>query len=288
MSAITKLFDKVYRRFKNLGANASVTKRAASYGSRCTTTGWRLVTYNNSTIVMPIASRTLAHLVMPAGIYAYHDAVGLTTTSMVAGDQVMDADNLYYEVRGVKPHKVGNKTAFYECQLAYLPVWQLAPAQPTWSKTRPQDARRRIKAYIDTNARSAQITKDDDSTAATFATIYANPPYPLEKEFRAASTPVFGLYVVGEANSTALLDFDQTPSHYEEHVPVHVCTVDSTACTGTHLKWKMEAELRYVCEQNPTGSQISLERRGDHDRNIGSLWLYDTEFVLSYVRDLTT
>jgi len=146
-----------------------------------------------------------------------------------------------------------------------------------------------MKTYIDTYARAAQITKDDDSTAATFATIWENPPYPLEQgEFRHTTTPVFGLYVIGEPNTTAIMDFDQIPSHYAEVVPVHVCTVNSADCAGKTLQWKMIAELQYVCEQNPTGSQIGMERREPNDRMVGSVWMYDTPFILSYVRDPTT
>jgi len=228
-------------------------------------------------------------MVLPPGIHAYYSAIGLTTaTTLNLGDIIKDAFTEYFQIEVIKPHKVGDRTAFYECQLSHLPMWQGGVGSATWTKTRPQPPQRRMKTYIDTYARAAQITKDDDSTAATFATIWENPPYALEPgEFREA-TPVFGLYVVGQPNSTPRLDFDQTPSHYEEHVPVHVCTVNSTNCAGATLQWKMEAELRYVCEQNPTGSQIGMERREPNDRMVGSVWMYDTPFILSYVRDITT
>jgi len=238
---------------------------------------------------MPIISRALTRTILPPGIYPYFDAVGLTNeTAVVAGDIIADADTKYFRVEGVKPHKVGDKTAFYECQLSHQRVYAFGPASATWSKTRPQPPQRRMKTYIDTYARAAQITKDDDSTAATFAMIWENPPYPLYQEFRATANAVFGLYVVGEPNTTPLPGMLQTPYGFKEEVPVHVCTVNTVDYAGATLQWKMEAELRYVVQQNPGGSLLTLNRRASHDRMVGSVWMYDNEWVITYKRDLTT
>ena len=150
------------------------------------------------------------------------------------------------------------------------------------------DARYRMKAYLDANINNANLTKDNGTTQVTFAVIYANPPYPLLKEFMAASSPVDLLFCIGEPNSTPILDFDQTPSRYEEHVPIMTRCIDKLGITGTKLKSKAEIELRRVCEANPTGSQIDIGPRQDDDEDTGSTVLYGTKFVPSYVRDTTT
>jgi len=127
------------------------------------------------------------------------------------------------------------------------------------------------------------LTKDNDSTAADWAAIWAGPPYPLIKEFRAPKA-MEGLYVISHANSTALMDLDLTPHGYKEHVPIHICTVDSTGCNGNALNWKMEAELRYLCQNYSTGSQRGLDFVRKNDHQIGNMWLYDREFVMAYRR----
>jgi len=288
MSAVTKLFANTCRKFRQLGVSFTVTRRRPSYTARDGTTGWRGCNYVTGSITMPIISRGMTSTLLPPGIYCHYDAVGLTTDDIKIDDQVLDANSQYFKINAIQKRFVGNKLAFREVQLQHYTMGVYAPGTATWSKTRPQTPQRRIKTYIDTYARAAQITKDDDSTAAAFATIWEGQPYPLEDEFLAATSEVFGLYVVGQPNSTPRLDFDQTPSHYEEHVPVHICTINKAACTGAILQWKMEAELRYVCEQNPTGSQISMEARTPEDRMVGGVWMYDTPLILSYVRDPTT
>lgn len=154
-----------------------------------------------------------------------------------------------------------------------------------------QDARQRTKVYLDTYLTAANITKDDGSSLASFAVIFANKYYPLLEEFYASSSPVDVLFCIGEPNSTALTDTDQAPYGYEEHVPIEIVCVDKLGVTGTKMKWTAEAELRRVCETNPLanplGSQRFLQRIGPNDQDMGSTVLYGVRFVLNYVRDLT-
>jgi len=132
------------------------------------------------------------------------------------------------------------------------------------------------------------ITKNDDETEAPWAIIYKDPPYPLQLEFRAPSNPVAGLYVVDDPTSTPLMCGSKTPFGYEEHVPIHICTVDSTDVTGTVLQWKMEHELRYVCQEHPEGSRYTLELVRSDNRALGSMMLYDKIFMINYRRLTTT
>jgi len=259
-------------------------------GSRDSTTGWRAKTFSESIIECFEFNRGDHRSFQGVGFYAAEDKMFLTADPVNLYDQLEPRTSEYFLVESVRKVYAPTPDNFFcrDVQCSALPLWQAAPGTLTWSKTRPQDPRRRIKAWLDTNLTSAQITKDDDSTQATYACIWKNPPYPLKQEFRAGSSPVQGLYLVGQPNSTALLGHDQIPCRYSEHVPVSICSVDSTGCSGTALLWKMEAELREVCENHPTGSQLSLERRGDRSRSLGGMWLYETEYVINYTRDLTT
>jgi len=222
------------------------------------------------------------------GVYAHEDAVGLTADVVLHGDQIEDSSSRYFEVASEpKDHYFLDSLYFRECQLHELPIWQASPGSATW-KTSPNDPRERSKTWIDTYARDAQITKDDGSTQASWACIFEGSPYPLSKEFRAASSPVFGLYVVGEPNSTPMMDpVSQAPYGYEEHVPIYINTVDSTDVTGTALHWKMKAELRYVAETYPTGSLRSVGRETPEPVHLGGMVMYQSRHTLNYRRDTT-
>lgn len=150
------------------------------------------------------------------------------------------------------------------------------------------DARSNTKTWIDTYWTAANVTKDDGSTLASTACMYADPNYPLLLEFRAPTAPVDGLILIGEPNSTPMMDpVTRGPYGYEEHIPITVATIDKTGVTGTKLKWKIEAELRRIAETQPLGSVRSFERRGDKDQRLGSTVIYMTEWVLNYRRDTT-
>ena len=147
-----------------------------------------------------------------------------------------------------------------------------------------QDPRKQTKTYIDTYVRDSAITKDNGVARARWVSMYAWPDYPLILEFRDIAN-VDGIYLCGEPNSTPLIGHDRSIWGYEEHCPIFIASVDKSGITGTDLKWKMERELRTVCETYPTGSLRRLQRRRGMDRNVGSTVIYITEYVLNYRRD---
>lgn len=283
--AVTTFFDEMVAELQTVeGASANVTLGTLTLGSREATTGWRAPTYPTSTIQMIVLPEGTNFSYMGVGLYAYENALGLTDDTVKLGDQIKTSDNRYFTIEGLQKQYWLNKFAFWKATLAELPEWQAAPGTLTWSKTRSADPRKQIKTFIDGKLRSAQITKDNDSTQATWACIFSEPPYPFHQEFRAASSPVFGLYVVEMPNSTPMMDYDLAAYAYTEHVPVHIVTVDSTACTGTALNWKMEEELRYALEQNPTGSYYLPRESAKLDHIMGGMLLYDRLFTLTYER----
>lgn len=147
------------------------------------------------------------------------------------------------------------------------------------------DARTTSRTFLDTYLTAANILEDDGATEAMCIVCFGKPDYPITEVFK--QNEVDGVYSIAEPDSEPILDTDLTPCHYRERVPIDIYCIDKPGITGTKLKWQMEAELRRICETYPTGSQRSLERRGDNDRLLGSTMLYSTRFILDYVRDTT-
>ena len=148
-----------------------------------------------------------------------------------------------------------------------------------------QDARYRTRVYLSTYLDAPSLTKDDDVSLAPYTVIFAKPNYPIIKEFIDLANDI--IFFVGEPVSEPLLNTDQVPYGYEEHVPITIMTVDKPDCTGTKLKWKAEAEIRRICETYPTGSQRSLEKREGEDLLIGRVVAYQTILIMSYRRNTT-
>jgi len=147
------------------------------------------------------------------------------------------------------------------------------------------DARDRTKVYIDTYWTVGNAVDDDDNALGK-EVMYDNPNYPLTLEFKAPSV-VDVVITIGKPDSSPIRGHDRTPYGYEENVPIKIFAVDKTNVTGTKAVWQAEAELRRITETYPAGSQRSLERIGDRDRDLGSTILYCTEYVLAYKRDTT-
>ena len=259
--------------------SADVTRRQLVLGSRDSTTGWRIPDYTETTIECLEYSRGAHTSLQGVGFYAAEDKMFLTADPVNEYDMLEPRTSEYFLVKTVKEHFAPTPDNFFcrELQCSALPLWQAAFASATW-KTSPNDPRERTKTFLDTYVRDAQITKDDGSTEASWACIFINPPYPLELEFRGASE-VQGLYVVGQPTTESRLGV-----RYTEHVPVSIYTVDSTACAGDPLSWKMEAEWRYVIENYPMGSLRDLETRRGEIIDLGSTQLYHIPTVLNYTR----
>ncbi len=176
-----------------------------------------------------------------------------------------------------------------DCALVYIPLWESAWASATW-KTAPTDPRSKIKGWMEnatTGVSASAITKNDGSTQASYAVIFEKPDYPLELEFRAPSAPVQGLYVLGEPVETPVFK-GGIISSFKGAVPIHVNTVHSNACGGEQLKWKMEAELRRIMKDYPSGSLATPTSRRSTPIMLGSTPLFDSVWTLNYQRSPST
>lgn len=142
------------------------------------------------------------------------------------------------------------------------------------------DARYRTKAHMEGHIDPLHIVKDDGTTQADYAVIYAYPPYPLILEFLHPQYPVNGLYLIGVPTSKPI------GSHvrYEESVPITVCCIDKAGVTGTLLRWTMENELRRIFERHAFGSFRSLDRISETTERLGGITLYQVTLTLNYRR----
>ena len=266
----------------------AINKEAITLGARNSITGWPAITYTESNINGVILPRGRGFAAHPPGFHGVNDFEGFSATACVVGDQWKDAGGNYYLIANAVPYKGGSATVqFYAYDLKLLSEWQAVSGSTTWSKTRLEDPRHKMKHMCDDHARAAQITKDDDSTQALWAAIFDNPPYPLHLEFRHPSAAVQGLYVCGRNRSTALIDNNLSAYGYRDDTIVDVCTVDSTGCAGWALAWKMEHELRYVMETYPTGSLWLFNTTEQKPVDIGGMWLYDLQCRIIYERSKT-
>lgn len=161
------------------------------------------------------------------------------------------------------------------------------------------DARFRSKEWLDAHIRNAQLTKDDDSTEINWVAMYSEPQYPLALEFYGSSSSpqhpwrwhgskkIDLIYAIEQPSSEPLIDTTRNVYGYSEQSPIVVCTLDKPGITGTNLMWKGVAELRYVGEAYPLGSQRTFREERPATQHLGSTVLHATRCVLGYWRDTT-
>ena len=263
--------------------SCDVILRELALGSRDATTGLRLPSYTESTVKAIGVPRGAVDRSLGPGFYAKEDRMFLAAAPAELGDQFLQ-NSRYYMIKTKQKHDIQDSHHCYEYQCSELPMWEAALEQGTW-KTGPDDPRYRSKVWLDTYVTGANITKNDNATVASWACIFRNRVYPLIKEFRASSAPVQGLYVISQPTTTPLIGVDQKVYGYTEEVPIFVDTVDSNACGGEQLLWKMEAELRSVCENYETGSYRGPTMRRANFIDLGSEQLFEIESRIKYVRD---
>jgi len=261
--------------------------------TRDSVTGWRdPVTWDTSETLDPIeiVGRGMAKFHTPAGYTGKIDYLARCADPIEEGDHII-WNTQRYHVEYVKPEWKGDNFEFYESALTYLPYFEESAASATWETT-PHDTRYRTKAFIEHVTKgvvASAITKNDGTTLAAYATIWENPPnYHLKHEYRAATSPVQGLYVIGEPTEEPLVDETQHTYAYKASVPIHVCTMDSTGCGGEQLKHKMEAELQRIMETYPISSMRMPSGRSAKPIMLGSDRLYKGTWILSYERDTQT
>lgn len=258
-----------------MSLDVEVTRRKLQLSAtRDTITGWYTKEYTDSTIEMLIMPRSSSFVSAVFGTYARTDFIGFTQDGVEIGDEIAQGEH-YYEVKDHRPQRIADSFSHREVDLTLLPLHALS-----YSSAAPSvnDARYNTKDYLETRITSANMLAAN-SRPLRWIACYSNPDYPLERVFFDKHIEI--IFTIDSPDSSPLMKGDLTPYGYEEHVPVHIVTLD------TEVNHLAEAELRLVVETYPTGSQRGFERRGTTVHNYGSTQVYDTEFLLNYRRGTT-
>ena len=265
----------------------SATRCILVFGSRDAVTGWKDLEWDETTTLDPIkiVGRGMSGFHTPAGYTGKIDYLAQCADPIYEGEHII-WNGQRFHVEYVKLEYDGDNFLWRESALTYLALYESTAAQATWPAT-PKDARQKVKEYLDLRITPANLTKDDGVTLASTVNMFELKMYHMRYEFRAAASPVQGIYAIGEADSEPKFSGSPSPYGYIENVPIHTLTIDSEGCGGELLQRKMLNELRRVVETYEIGSHTNLLRGGDYSRSLGSMWLYDKKWILKYERGLT-
>jgi len=250
--------------------SADVTRRELSLGSLDSVTGWYAKNFDDSTIKMVIRPRGQSVIGLPVGQYAKYDVTGFVVDVVEEGDEIVDAQGSYYEIKAVEEEWFLDSFSHRVCNLVKVPIHYDMPASYGTPPT-VQDARQRTKVYLDAYL-------DEEELGVTFITCWANPPYPLKRVFVTKGVDL--VFCIGTPDSVAL----PVGVGYIENVPITIFAIDKTSVMGNKLRWKAEAELRRIVETYPLGSLRTLTRMRDNEQNLGSTTLYSVTDDLRYKR----
>jgi len=132
---------------------------------------------------------------------------------------------------------------------------------------------------------SANITKDDGATQATWIVAFGYPSYPIERVFNGTKN-VDIVFSIDMPETFPLLGASFSPRGYQEEVPIEISCIKKQGIDGNKMLWKGIAELRRIIENNPTGSLRTLGRMTDITVG-GSTIIHGVRIILVYERGIT-
>ena len=130
--------------------SANVTLRTLVLGNQDTQTGWYGKTFTTSTIPMLIFAKGTFNAKLGIGGFSRYDFTGYTDAVLLKGDQSLDADGYYYDVRDVQPVMIGDTLVYNTVGLVMINPFtpNRAATSGTWSSY--DDPRHRTKLWLDT------------------------------------------------------------------------------------------------------------------------------------------
>jgi len=114
------LYRILEKDFTQIGASANVYLETLSLGAQNAVTGWYAKTFVETTIKGLILPKGLSLTLLKYGLQVMYDAVFITKTAVVEGDEIKDLNDDRYLVVGVLPRKILDQTQFYVAQLQLL------------------------------------------------------------------------------------------------------------------------------------------------------------------------
>ena len=265
-------FDQLITAFEGIGSCDVTRHRLCLSGNTDSTTGWYTKFYVTNSAEAVIVPQASARVALRIGYYVRDDAAMFSSDPWTVGDVAETEQHTYYEVKTVKPHRVGDHCSHYSCDLTYLPMYELHGAGVP--SITVEDARYRTKTYLDGYL--------ENLAPANWLVAYDYPDYPLVRVFQRLDIA----FSVGQPNSTPLPDpVQQAPYGYEEHVPLEILCMDKTNVSATKLMHAAHAEVRRVLENYPTGSRRSLEESRPTTLTLGSHTVRSVKLVWNYRRN---
>ena len=264
--------------------SAAVTRRELFLGAQDAITGWYAKSFVETAIEMAIQPKGAAPLALGAGWYPKHDLTGFTSNVVYEGDEIIDSNNKYYEIKEVQEWWQLDAFDHYQCGLTKLPMHYDAPATYGTGAS-VEDPRHRTKDWIDGHINAVNLKEDNGTTNASYITCWANPPYPIKKVFVGKLVDI--IFSIDRGQSKQQVGHNKYAYAYNEKVPVEVFTIDKTGITGENLMWQGERELRRISEAFPLGSVRDFETMQPTTKSLGSTTLYSVKCVLNYTHDTT-
>jgi hypothetical protein len=247
-------------------------------------TGWYLKDLTSeTTIKMVILPKGSTIIGLPTGNYAKYEHTGFTANVIDDGDEIIDANGTYYEVKTHEPAWWLDTFSHYICSLVAMPIHYDLPTYGTGATV--EDPRRRTKVWIDQWLDEGNLLKNDGVTPATSLVSWINPPYPIQKVFQTKERDI--AFAVGRGTSKPMIDGSQAPYGYEEKISIFPTTIDKTGISGDNLMWQGERELRRIAEEHPLSSLRGFDTMASKTQSLGSTTLYSVECALNYIRDKT-
>jgi len=107
------------KQYEGIGS-CEVTRRRLTLGSQDSTTGWYEKIWVESASEGILIPRSATNLVVAAGTYVRLEYLYLTADPFEEGDEILDKNNNYYEVKAVRPYYIGDSFFHRECDLNML------------------------------------------------------------------------------------------------------------------------------------------------------------------------
>ena len=146
-----------------------------------------------------------------------------------------------------------------------------------------EDARQRNITWWNAHDVPANITKDDDATAASTINQFEKPPYQLERIYYGTKN-VDGIQTWITTTAEPLHDWKHETYAYNENQPILLTAVTKQGITGDKLRWKMETELRRIEETYPLGSVRNMRRSAPVEMDMGTFKQFAVRYDMSYKR----
>ena len=114
------LYRILEKDFTQIGASAQVYLETLWLGAQNAVTGWYAKTFAETSIKGLIVPKGLSLTLLKYGLQVMYDAVFITKTAILEGDEIKDLNDDRYLVVGVLPRKILDQTQFYVAQLQLL------------------------------------------------------------------------------------------------------------------------------------------------------------------------